>query len=416
MVASAVRASTATWTTRSPLANQMAQLGQPLYRKQEPTGYSNSSQEWLNSGGLLARMNFALQLADNKIPGVKVERAAAWRYRAGFAGVSERGSSMTATRRFFLRDSALAMVGVGAAPLWLERALYAADAPAPRKKILVAIFQRGAADGLNVVVPHGEKAYYDLRPTIAIPRPTATRQASRRRHRSRRLLRTASLARAAQAAVRPAASGDRRCGRFARPDALALRRAGLHGIGHARAARRRSDGWMNRALPKAAGKASPVRAVSLGPALPRAMRGSNPAVAMQTIERLPGARRGGRAAVRAACTRRPKDPMMQAAGKETFEAVAMLQSIQRRTYTPAAGAKYPRGTVRPEPAADRAADQERCRRGDGVRRYRRLGPSRERMAAPSEGVLANLLRSSGRRWRPSGRTWATAWTMSWWSP
>ena len=77
------------------------------------------------------------------------------------------------TRRFFLRNSALAMVGVGASPLWLERALYAADAPAARKKILVAIFQRGAADGLNVVVPHGEKAYYNLRPTIAIPRPTS---------------------------------------------------------------------------------------------------------------------------------------------------------------------------------------------------------------------------------------------------
>ena len=63
----------------------------------------------------------------------------------------ERGSD----RRVFLRDSALAMVGIGAAPLWLTRALYAADAPSPRKKILVAIFQRGAADGLNIVVPHG---------------------------------------------------------------------------------------------------------------------------------------------------------------------------------------------------------------------------------------------------------------------
>src|ERR1022692_986071 len=75
------------------------------------------------------------------------------------------------TRRFFLRNSALAMVGAGAAPLWLERALYAADAPSPRKKILVAIFQRGAADGLNIVVPHAEKRYYEMRPTIAVPRP-----------------------------------------------------------------------------------------------------------------------------------------------------------------------------------------------------------------------------------------------------
>src|SRR6516225_6854318 len=75
------------------------------------------------------------------------------------------------SRRIFLRNSALVMVGVGTAPLWLKRALYAKDAPEPRKKILVAIFQRGAADGLNVVVPHGEKAYYSLRPTIAVPRP-----------------------------------------------------------------------------------------------------------------------------------------------------------------------------------------------------------------------------------------------------
>src|ERR1035438_1990739 len=74
-------------------------------------------------------------------------------------------------RRVFLKNSALAMVGAGTAPLWLQRALYAQDAPSPRKKIMVAIFQRGAADGLNVVVPHGEKAYYDMRPTIAVPRP-----------------------------------------------------------------------------------------------------------------------------------------------------------------------------------------------------------------------------------------------------
>ena len=55
----------------------MAQLGQPLYRKLEPTGYSNVSAEWVNSAGLLARMNFALQLADDRMPGVKVETAKA---------------------------------------------------------------------------------------------------------------------------------------------------------------------------------------------------------------------------------------------------------------------------------------------------------------------------------------------------
>ena len=54
------------------LVNQVAQLGEPLYRKIEPTGYSNSSREWMNTAGLMARMNFALQLAGNKVPGVKV--------------------------------------------------------------------------------------------------------------------------------------------------------------------------------------------------------------------------------------------------------------------------------------------------------------------------------------------------------
>ena len=76
------------------------------------------------------------------------------------------------TRRFFVRNSALAMAGAGAAPQWLARA-FAAVTPEARKKTLVTIFQRGAADGLNVVVPHGEEAYYRLRPTIAIPRPTS---------------------------------------------------------------------------------------------------------------------------------------------------------------------------------------------------------------------------------------------------
>ncbi|HKE23345.1 MAG TPA: DUF1800 domain-containing protein [Bryobacteraceae bacterium] len=74
MVASAVRAVGGDVDFAFPLVNQVAQLGEPLYRKIEPTGYANSSKEWMNSAGLMARMNFALQLADNKIPGVKVEK------------------------------------------------------------------------------------------------------------------------------------------------------------------------------------------------------------------------------------------------------------------------------------------------------------------------------------------------------
>ena len=64
------------------------------------------------------------------------------------------------------------MFGVGAAPSWLGRAAFADTSSTQHKKILVAIFQRGAADGLNVVVPFGESSYYALRPTLSIPKPS----------------------------------------------------------------------------------------------------------------------------------------------------------------------------------------------------------------------------------------------------
>jgi uncharacterized protein (DUF1800 family) len=75
MVASAVRAVNGDVDYAFALVNQVAQLGQPLYRKVEPTGYSNSSQDWLNSAGLLARINFAVQMAGGKVPGVNVQTA-----------------------------------------------------------------------------------------------------------------------------------------------------------------------------------------------------------------------------------------------------------------------------------------------------------------------------------------------------
>jgi uncharacterized protein (DUF1800 family) len=88
VVASAARALNADIDFAFPLANQVAQLGQPLYRKQEPTGYSNNSKDWLNSAGLMARMNFALQLADNKVPGVKVDSTKAAKPDDPIAGIA----------------------------------------------------------------------------------------------------------------------------------------------------------------------------------------------------------------------------------------------------------------------------------------------------------------------------------------
>jgi len=77
MVVSSLRALNADVDFTFGLNNQLTQLGEPLYRKPEPTGYSNSGQEWLNSAGLLARMNFGVALANNKVPGVRVENVSA---------------------------------------------------------------------------------------------------------------------------------------------------------------------------------------------------------------------------------------------------------------------------------------------------------------------------------------------------
>ena len=73
MIVSAVRATGAQVDFAFPLANQIAQLGEPLYRKLEPTGYSDANSEWVNSAALLARMNFALALAQNKVPGSRLD-------------------------------------------------------------------------------------------------------------------------------------------------------------------------------------------------------------------------------------------------------------------------------------------------------------------------------------------------------
>jgi len=231
------------------------------------------------------------------------------------------------------------MVGMGTAPLWLQRALYANSGSTGRKKILIAIFQRGAADGLNIVVPHGEKAYYNLRPTIAIPRPDSGDAQNSAIDLDGFFGLHPSLAplkplfdQQHLAIVDAVGSPDPTRSHF---DAQDYMESGTPGLKATR------DGWMNRALPKEHGEISPVRAVSLGATMSRSMTGPNPAIALQSIARFQ---------VKDAEAARQfenmymgsKDPRMQAAGRETFAAVSMLQTIQKQAYTPAGGAEYPR--------------------------------------------------------------------------
>jgi uncharacterized protein (DUF1501 family) len=246
---------------------------------------------------------------------------------------------MEFSRRFFLRNSAIAMAGVGAAPLWLERAAYAGEQQGQRKKILVAIFQRGAADGLNIVVPHGEQRYYGLRPTIAIPRPSRAAEDSAidldgffGLHPS-----LASLKplwdQQRLAIVHAAGSPDPTRSHFDAQDYMESGTPGLRGT---------TDGWLNRALPLPAGKPSPVRAVSLGPNLARTLRGTQNAIAVENLNNFT-VRDTGASKMLQSMYSGTTDQVLNGAGRETFEAVALLQSIQKTPYQPAGGATYPRG-------------------------------------------------------------------------
>jgi uncharacterized protein (DUF1501 family) len=246
-------------------------------------------------------------------------------------------------RRVFLRNSALAMVGAGTAPMWLQRALYAEGTPSPRKKILVAIFQRGAADGLNIVVPHGESAYYGLRPTIAVARPSSMGDQSKSAidldgffglHPSLAPLKPLFDARH-MAIVDAVGSPDPTRSHF---DAQDYMESGTPGL------KATDSGWMNRALTKPAGKVSPVRAVALGAELPRTLRGEEAAVSMQSIGAFQ-VRDQQAAAEFQQMFEASKDPLLQATARETFEAMSMLQAIQKQPYTPAAGAQYPRAPL-----------------------------------------------------------------------
>ena len=232
------------------------------------------------------------------------------------------------------------MVGVGAAPLWLQRAALAKDAPGRRNKVLVAIFQRGAADGLNIVIPHGEQRYYDLRPTISVPRPNAAVPADSAIDLDGFFGLHPSLAslkplwdRQELAIVHAAGSPDPTRSHF---DAQDYMESGTPGL------KATPDGWLNRALPPVTGKPSPVRAVSLGPVLARTLKGSNSAVAVENLNNFT-VRDAAASKVLESMYGSSQDQILGGTGRETFDAVTLLQSMQKTPYQPAAGANYPRG-------------------------------------------------------------------------
>jgi uncharacterized protein (DUF1501 family) len=243
------------------------------------------------------------------------------------------------TRRGFMKGGALALVGTSVIPAFLTRSVYGemANAAANKKK-LVVIFQRGACDGLNVVVPYKEKNYYAMRPTIAIqekdvldldgffglhPQMAAFKPLYEQGH---------------LAIIHAAGSPDPSRSHF---DAQDYMESGTPGV------KVTQDGWLNRALQNEAlaGKPSAFRAVALGTQVPRTLAGKVPAIAVANLQDFSVAGKGPQTSPISnafqAMYDQSSDSVLHGTGQETFEAVKMLKAADPAHYQPAAGVVYP---------------------------------------------------------------------------
>lgn len=280
---------------------------------------------------------------------------------------------MSISRRIFMRGGAMALVGTAVVPAFLERSVLAqaTSAQASGKK-LVVLFQRGAADGLNLVVPYRESAYYAMRPTIAIPQnQVLDLNGTFGLHPALQpllpLYRSGHLA-----VIHAAGSPDPSRSHF---DAQDFMESGTPGV------KTTQDGWLNRALQaedrSRQANETAFRAIALGAQVPRTLAGSVPAIAIGDVQDFAvGGRQANRPKVVAtnepaqaggihAIANQPEavsqsfeamyagsaqiakrddavDAVLHGTGAETFEAVKMLKATDPAHYVPANGAVYPK--------------------------------------------------------------------------
>ena len=243
------------------------------------------------------------------------------------------------SRRIFLKDGAMALVSLGFAPTFLARTVEGLGVQ--RQKILITIFQRGAVDGLNMIIPFGEPDYYASRPSLAIAKPGSDDNTAvdlngffgmhPRMRPLKPLWESGHMA-----IVHACGSHDETRSHF---DAQDYMESGTPGV------KSTSDGWMNRYLhAKEHQKATPFRAVALAPQLPRALQGTAPALAIGQISQF-GIRAGQSTemvqssfeAEYAAAA----NSVLHSTGREAFDAVKMLKKSDPSQYAPSNGAEYP---------------------------------------------------------------------------
>jgi len=254
---------------------------------------------------------------------------------------------MTISRRVFVRSGGLALFSLGLDPLFLARAAFASYRPLPSsaasgRPILVCLFQRGAVDGLNMIVPHGEELYYRERPRIAVPREQVVDLDGHfGLHPALAALKplwdNKSLA-----AVHAIGSPDATRSHF---DAQDYMESGTPGL------KATPDGWLNRYCRHDQEHAdTPFRAVAFGPQLPRILAGSAPTLAIDDLQAF--GLRVPQEAARDRLTRAfealyegSATGLLASSSQEGFEAVQQLKVANPTQYQPANGADYPRGRL-----------------------------------------------------------------------
>ncbi len=284
-----------------------------------------------------------------------------------------------------MKNGAMAVIGTAAVPSFLTRAAWGSVSQAANKR-LVVIFQRGAADGLNIVIPHAEPSYYTMRPSIAIPRAQVIDlNGFFGLHPAMSPLKPL-WDQGHLAIVHAAGSPDITRSHFDAQDYMESGTPGVKSTG---------DGWLNRTL-QAEGPAAdtPFRAVALGTSLPRILSGKASAVAVSNVNGFSIANGNPAAAPLGntfeAMYAQSLDKVLHGTGQETFEAVKMLKSADPQHYTPAPGANYPKGRF--GDALRQTAQLMKANLGVQIAFTDIGGWDHHVNEGASEGQLANVLR------------------------
>jgi len=238
------------------------------------------------------------------------------------------------SRRSFLKSTGIGFLALGLPPSFLVRAAGAEQGG--RGKALVVIFQRGGMDGLNVVIPFKDQAYYALRPSIAVKEPAAGEERAIdldgyfALHPALASLKTI-YDNGKLAIVHAAGSPDNSRSHFDAQDYMEIGTPGIKST---------PDGWLNRYLSEKQASVSPFRGVAVSPQTPRMLAGAAPTLSMSSIEEF-RLRNVAMAPTLEKLYANSTDPLFRQGGKSLFDAMARLRAIESKI--PPSTASYPAG-------------------------------------------------------------------------